>query len=262
MANVSELFGGLKSKLGIRGRNAQDDYDEYDEYDEYEDEYEDYDDYDDYDDGYTTRDYGSRGTVTTRERGSMPRLVSYSDVRESSRSLSYGGGTGSTTTRRSGSSGRTMMDSSLPRSMTPEGAAEVSAAASRRHAGGLDSLFSSTSPSDANPSDDNRLPIIGAAGVSRVSAALGGSRGLRVIRPTDYAQVADVAGMLRAGDAVVLVFKSTPESLEKRLLDFSFGVASALDASVDCIADKVFAITVGQPLSESEQTDLHTQGIL
>ncbi len=260
MANVSELFGDLKSKLGIGGRNAQSEYDEYDEYDGYDDyegEYDNYEDYDDYDDGYTTRGgYGNRNTVTTREAGSSPRLVSYSDVRESSRSTSLSG----TVPRRS-SGGRTLMDSSLPRSMTPEGAAEVSAAASRKHAGGLDSLFSPTTQSD-DTSEGGRLPVIGAASAARVSASLAGPRGLRVIRPTDYAQVADVAGMLRAGDAVVLVFKQTPANLEKRLLDFSFGVASALDASVDCIANKVFAITVGNPLSDAEQTSLRTQGIL
>lgn len=259
MANVSELFGDLKSKLGIGGRNAQPAYDEYDEYDEYE-EYEgdDYGDYDDYDDGYTTRNYGSRNTVTTRDAGSsMPRLVSYSDVRESSRSVGLSGGS----SRRS--TGRTMMDSSLPHSMTPEGAAEVSAAASRRHAGGLDSLFSSTAqPQRESGSGQGELPIIGAASAARVSASLAGTRGLRVIRPTEYSQVADMAAMLRAGDAVVLVFKNTPANLEKRLLDFSFGVASALSASVDCIAEKVYAVTAGSPLSDSEQTSLRTQGIL
>ncbi|WP_251212133.1 cell division protein SepF [Adlercreutzia murintestinalis] len=262
MANVSELFGDLKSKLGIGNRNAQAEYDEYDEYegyDDYEGDYNDYEDYDDYDDGYTTRGgYGNRNTVTTREAGTTPRLVSYSDVRESSRSTSLSG----TGARRS-SGGRTLMDSSLPHSMTPEGAAEVSAAASCKHAGGgLDSLFSSTTQSDRASDSGSRLPVIGAASAARVSASLAGPRGLRVIRPTDYAQVAEVAGLLRAGDAVVLVFKQTPANLEKRLLDFSFGVASALDASVDCIANKVFAITVGAALSDSEQTSLRTQGIL
>ena len=185
----------------------------------------------------------------------MPRLVSYSDVRENSR-------TGSMSRARSTSSvtGRTMMDSSLPHSMTPEGAAEVSAAASRRHASGLDSLFSPTSQKGSEASGgSSRLGVIGAAGASASSA---GSRSVRIIKPTEYSQVSEVAGMLRAGDAVVLVFKSTPESLEKRLLDFSFGVASALSANVECIGSKVFSITVGAGLSDAEQDSLRSQGIL
>ncbi|WP_165252480.1 cell division protein SepF [Adlercreutzia sp. ZJ304] len=262
MANMGDMFGGIKEKLGFGSRQTDADYDEYDEYDEYEDDYE--DDYDDYDDGAYTPPhggYGNRNTVTTREVGaSVPRLVSYSDVRDSSRARNY------SRSRTTGSVvGRTMMDSSLPRSMTPEGAAEVSAAASRRHANGLDSLFSSTSQkSDSGAS--SRLGVIGAASanaaLSSSTASNAANRGLRILKPTEYSQVSEVASMLRAGDAVVLVFKSTPESLEKRLLDFSFGVASALGANVECIGSKVFSITVGPGLSESEQTSLHTQGIL
>ena len=46
------------------------------------------------------------------------------------------------------------------------------------------------------------------------------------------------------------------------MLDFSFGVASALDASVDCIADQVFAITRTAPLSDQEIADLRTKGVM
>lgn len=253
MANVSEMFGGIKSKLGLGGRAVEPEYEEYDEFEE--EEYDDYEDYDDYDDGYTTRGgYGNRNTVTTRSAGtSTPRLVSYNDVRDSSISSSF-----SRNSSRIGSAGRTMMDSSLPRSMTPEGAADISAAGTRKHIGGLDSLFSTNS---------QRLAEAGGSAASSIGSSIGTSignmsRGLRVVRPTEYSQVADVARMLRAGDAVVLVFTSTSESLEKRLLDFSFGVASALDASVDCIASKVFAITVGAALTETEKSNLRTQGIL
>lgn len=259
MANMSDMFGGIKQKLGFGGQQAEAAYDEYDEYDEYED-YEDEGDYDEYADvSYTQRgSFGNRNTVTTREVGaSMPRLVSYSDARESGRtsSLSRNRSTGS-------SVGRTMMDSSLPHSMTPEGAAEVSAAASRRHASGLDSLFSSTAQKGTDTAGStSRLGVIGAA-ASAAPASSAGGRTVRIVKPTEYSQVSEVAAMLRAGDAVVLVFKATPESLEKRLLDFSFGVASALSANVECIGSKVFSITVGAGLSDAEQESLRSQGIL
>ena len=48
--------------------------------------------------------------------------------------------------------------------------------------------------------------------------------------------------------------------LSKRILDFSFGVSSALDAKVDCIADKVFVITRGKELTDEERTKLRNQG--
>ena len=61
---------------------------------------------------------------------------------------------------------------------------------------------------------------------------------------------------------MVLALKETPDALAKRVLDFSFGVSSALDASVDCIADKVFVIARGAALTEAERASLRSQGIL
>lgn len=285
MASPMDVLGGLKSKLGLGARKS-DDYDEYDEYDEYDDydEYADdgYDSYDDYrSDRYSSRSrgardsgydrerdrYSSRDVVTTRGASSAS-LVSYDDVRYNSRSSSY-------TSPRT-SAARTMVDSSLPPSLTPEGYAAASAAASRKR-DGLDSLFSSTA-GDSQPTSGG-LGIIGAAageGASGGAHARGsldpafgdGASGFKanrqvvVLRPTDYNDVESVAGTLKNGDAVILSLKLTPDGLSKRILDFSFGVASALDASVDCISDKVFAITRGAGLTETELSTLRSQGVV
>ena len=48
----------------------------------------------------------------------------------------------------------------------------------------------------------------------------------------------------------------------KRILDFSFGVASALDANVECVGNKVFALTRIDELTEAERSYLRTQGII
>lgn len=88
------------------------------------------------------------------------------------------------------------------------------------------------------------------------------TRSISVIAPMSYNEVENVARMLRAGDAVVLTLRNTPSQLSKRILDFSFGVASALDAAVDCIADKVFAITRVSNLSEDELSRLRSQGVI
>lgn len=280
MPNVGGMLGDIKAKLGFGGNSAaQQDDDTYEEYDEYAD----YGDYgeDDYDD-YNSRGYGNRNRVTTRDVGSsLPRLVSYDDARASTRFTESS--SSSRYSRSSGSFGRTMVDSSLPPSMTPEGSAQVSAAASKKREGGLDSLFSPTASSsqalDSEREESSRLlnslPVIGAA----ASGASGGSssgqydpyeayngsgsssysmqRRVTVLRPTSYGDVENVAKTLKAGDAVVLVLSSTRDDLSKRILDFSFGVASALDASVDCISDKVFAITRGAALSSTERANLH-----
>lgn len=88
------------------------------------------------------------------------------------------------------------------------------------------------------------------------------TRQLKVITPVSYGDVENVARALKAGDVVVLVLKKTPGDLAKRVLDFSFGVASALDASVDCVADKVFVVCRGKGLSDAERSTLQAQGIL
>lgn len=88
------------------------------------------------------------------------------------------------------------------------------------------------------------------------------TRALVVLTPIAYAEIESVARSLKAGDAVVLSLRNTPNQLSKRILDFSFGVASALDASVDCIADKVFVITRSIPLSDAERMKLRGQGVI
>lgn len=88
------------------------------------------------------------------------------------------------------------------------------------------------------------------------------SRAISVLKPASYGEVERVAKILKAGDVVVLALRNTPDQLAKRILDFSFGVSSALDASVEAVADKVFAITRGASLTEAERLALRNQGVL
>ena len=76
-----------------------------------------------------------------------------------------------------------------------------------------------------------------------------------------YVQSVDPSEIV-VGDVVVLDLAATPGDLAKRVLDFSFGVASALDARVDCIAEKVFIICRGEGLTLTERGSLRIQGII
>ena len=86
-------------------------------------------------------------------------------------------------------------------------------------------------------------------------------RSVQVIKPQTYNDVAPVADVLRGGGVAVLHLAQTPEGLQNRVLDFSFGVASALDAHVDSLASNAYAITCGDALSQAERASLATQGI-
>lgn len=88
------------------------------------------------------------------------------------------------------------------------------------------------------------------------------ARALTVIKPASYNDVQNVASVLRDGDVAILVLRHTDPALAKRILDFSFGVASALNAQVDCPTEKVFILLQGNELSLDERHRLHQQGIL
>lgn len=240
MANGS-LFGDIKSRFGIGGarNDAADGYDE--EYDDYEEEYD---------------PYMDRNPVTTRGRGEagLPRLVSMGDARESFSHRDGGsslGSAGRTSSVRS--YGRTMVDSSLPPSMTAEGTAAASAATNSRRAEGLDSLFSSSSRATSRGSSD----IIR----NSMQLSMPGMRQLQVIKPTKYDDAESVTSVLKANDVAILCFANTDRDLMKRILDFSFGAASALDASVESIGNGVFAICRSVGLDDNERNDLKKMGI-
>lgn len=258
MANGRGVFSSIKSRLGMSGDDhAQvDDYEAYEDYDEeYDEVYDDYaDDYaedyvDDYGDSYG---YGNRHKVTTRDVGfSMPRLVSRDDARQSTRNTSSFG-------RDSFSSsgiGRTMVDSSLPASLTPEGASAISAAGNRR-AEGLDSLFGDTGRTE------NRSMAFDPKATSSASAQFGAKRNLQVIKPSKYDDAEGVTRALKLGNVAVLVLTNTSSDLSRRILDFAFGATSALDGGVEGVAPRIYALTTGYGLTDTEKSELSNLGII
>lgn len=276
--SAGSLIGGIKDRLGFNKKNDRDDY--YDEayYDEGFDDFS--DDYDSYaygaDDGfeYTTRS-------TSRYRGTTaPHLVSAEDVRattsafgvaprETSSASSYAH-SASSVNRNSVShiSDVDIDDLDKPATdyrdfvspyQTHDAQAHTSSAAastssSATHSPGLDSLFTpSTSSSTASASSTSAVNDPYTAYETGSSFTMKAQREFHVIRPAVYQDVQSIARIVRSGDVVVLALRSTNDALAKRVLDFSFGVASALDASVECIADKMFTITQGKELTLDEK---------
>ena len=283
------------------GEGYDDAYGDYDEYAAYGDGYdpayeEGYDDaYGAYDQGYDA--YGSDSRGSSRSRGSsLPRLVSMSDARASARSgLGYQGSSSPRTSSSRGfSTGRAVYDASLPYEMTPEGSAAVSARGTRRYEEGFVSPYEAVDaarPVSAGYADEALSRASGSFGASgdiqsRTSASLAalreriassgtppkasttaepapsGPRKLTVVKPIRYGEADRIPAALKKGDAVVLVLKGVSGGLDKRILDFSFGAASALDAEVECVADKVFFIGTGDGLSDGERASLQAQGLL
>lgn len=295
------VLSGLKSRLGFGDNSAdndlQDDY--YDDYaDDFGDEYGDaydgaYDEFaeygPDYDQNRTYTRYDAPDAVTTRaprtssrtsrSDSSFPPLVSINDVRARTRvpdSLNRDplparrASSASSASLRHGGA-RTVVDVSQPAPSSPAYMAAESAARESEplRSAGLDSLFTSSAPNASTSSTSSTATSTTTSGFDPYEAYSGAgksahnpTRSLSVLTPTEYGDVERVAKTLKAGDVVLLSLKEAPDGLSKRVLDFSFGVASALDARVECVADKVFAITRDTSLTDAERNALKARGVL
>lgn len=279
----SGVLGSIKNRLGFgRDDNRYDDYGDYDEdYDAYSDSYDDYGTYDDdqADDGDMDR-YGEvveRDASARRSRrsytdvassdfnerrygsGSFTPLVSIDDIRANTQrgeADSPVGVRSSSLTRHEFRSSDYMASGSIEQEFIAEGHGSSNGSEEPKRASGYDALFSSTS---TTPRQDD---VAVGASPSESASSTRSSRSLVVLSPREYGEVEKVSRSLKSGDAVVLDLKAVPADLSKRVLDFSFGVASALDANVDCIGDKAFAITRYAQLSDAETMRLRGQGIL
>lgn len=277
--SASELFGDLKDKLGFGGSRS----DRRDGY--YDDPY--YDDYDDsaqaqgsYDAGYDPDTYGdpydrleytTRSTGSSRSAGarssrfSSPQLVSSGDIRATTSAYGVSEVAAKPTmelpsvaqksdAKEKESVSKIAEDFSIPAStysdfVSPYKHGSSSSSAS---SAGLDSLFTPSTGSSAAAGDSSH----------EAASSHSSAREITVLKPATYEDVSSVAQSVRAGKIVALHLRQTDPALSKRVLDFSFGVASALNAQVDCIAEKTFVILQGKELTLEEKHNLAKQGVL
>jgi len=86
---------------------------------------------------------------------------------------------------------------------------------------------------------------------------------LDIIKPLSYNEAEKIALSFKAGNNVALSLVAMRPELAKRILDFSFGVVSALGGSVEKVSDKVFMLshsTVG--ITADEEHRLRDAGII
>ncbi len=274
-------FGGIKDRLSSRDTRAERSSrsgafapDEYDDFLQ-----EDFGEYG-FDDDADYAQVSSQIAAAELPSSSMPKLVTADDVRSHTQ---YTPPESSKTTRAARETSARNTDaraSSLTSSIAaPSAARAASTSASDTSALSAGSHSASATQSASRSSGGaasvtSRVAGAAASGrsntssTSATSAASSGSvvsartRIVTVITPTSYADAERLAKALKAGDAAVLSLRTTPEDLGKRILDFSFGVACAFDAQVECVSRQVFAITRGAALSESELGRLRDQGLM
>lgn len=277
---ASGVFSGLRDRLSGNREGDGDGYDDYADYDDYnyDDGYNNsYDDYGEYAyDDAADNDYDSSavGPVTTRAAGTSGRYSGGSNSRSyGSDRYASGGYASSGSSYRSSSYASGGYPSSNPHLVSMDDAR--SSVTTRSTDAGTRSSYRSTATSGYDSRYSASTTSTGTAATASSSAAAprtpvyqipltkaAGARNLEILRPREYGDVADMAGTLRKGDAVVLTLKMAPAAISTRVLDFAFGVASALDANVECIGDKVFFVVRGEGISEGEREKLRLQGVV
>lgn len=190
--------------------------------------------------------YGASATGTRSSSG-----VSSGSLSASSSGVSNGVSSGAS----SGASRSAGLDSLFSPTTEAGGSAQGSSVSTGSPVGSYASSSTSSGATEASA---------GSASMGSASTSAGSlsSREITLLQPVTYEDVASVARSVRLGNIVVLSLRSTDAALAKRVLDFSFGVASALDARVDCVADKTFIVMQGGDLSLEERHRLQKQGIL
>lgn len=100
------------------------------------------------------------------------------------------------------------------------------------------------------------------AGMQQGGGPAGAGGALTIIRPTSYNDAQGVSEAFKSGSPVVLALTDARPELSKRILDFSFGVASALSGRVERLANRVFLITYStEGLTEAQRRQLRDAGI-
>ena len=250
-------FDELKDRLGIgeasgqagsrpsRGRDSHDDAVDYGDYGEYG--------FDDSAD-YAVGNESSSSSFTA----SLPKLVTSDDVRANIQytpSEAPEAADASQATRPNRDFGALREDSHRSPGVNslfePSSAARPAASAPQAAASSTGAYAQTTGsiPASASPSGEGRV-------VQRPA------RIVTIVKPESYDDAERIAKVLKSGDVAVVSLRNTPEALGKRILDFSFGVACAFEAQVECVSGHVFVITRGAGLSDAEASRLKAQGLM
>lgn len=293
------VLDGLKSRFGGNNNANNGEYaDDYDDYGRYDDGYDDYNDQGaDYgygaSDGYESDvapDYGygtddgyagsddqgyaydagsnmSRGEDDMRARAPRaPRaanqhapLISSSDVRSSSALNQYDRQPTQRSSRAAYGSTASLDDRRTP-----------TASGSSRSAQSIQDARSELESLKANAGiDSSTLSAASKESLRTTKRAYttpyesNVSRRMTTVVPTCYEDVAQVAQGYKGGSAVVLSLTKVDAALAKRLLDFSFGVASALDGTVSKLNARTFLIArEGVELEAAELDSLKSAGVI
>jgi cell division inhibitor SepF len=85
---------------------------------------------------------------------------------------------------------------------------------------------------------------------------------VHVVEPQNFNDAQEVGDRLKANQPVILNLQGLPRELQRRLIDFSSGLAYAVAASMQRVADQVFLMTpTNVEVSQEEKDRLQARGL-
>jgi cell division inhibitor SepF len=85
---------------------------------------------------------------------------------------------------------------------------------------------------------------------------------VHVVEPHGFNDAPEIGDRVKENQAVILNLQGVPRELQRRLIDFSSGLAYAVGGSMSRVADSVFLITpLNVSLSEEEKEKLRGRGL-
>jgi cell division inhibitor SepF len=85
---------------------------------------------------------------------------------------------------------------------------------------------------------------------------------VHVVEPLTFNDAQEIGDRVKGNQAVILNLQSSPRELQRRLIDFSSGLAYAVGGSMSRVADSVFLLTpMNVQLSEEEKERLEARGL-
>lgn len=110
----------------------------------------------------------------------------------------------------------------------------------------------------SNVQDNAGSPYVRTTDNGGVSLASRSSIEMKVVTPTRYDAVTQIADLLLEKKTVLLNLENTNKETAKRLIDFLSGVAYALNGDVQKVADNTFAVTPQNVAVSNENIDSFT----
>jgi len=110
------------------------------------------------------------------------------------------------------------------------------------------------------PRDEPPSAVTVSPGVMR--SVVPGSARVHIVEPHGFNDAQEIGDRLKVGQPVILNLQGVPRDLQRRLIDFSSGLAYAVGGSMSRVADQVFLLTpTNVEVSQEEKERLQARGL-